>query len=59
MEAKKILVGAVCGLLSAIVVDFRAWNAEQGEPFKVAVMIKHAVIGIITGGLTAAGVSLV
>ena len=59
MDPKKVVLGGLCGLASAVLVDLRAWNAEGGAPWSWSVATKHWAIGFLTGVLTGAGVSLV
>ena len=53
---KKIVVGAVGGFLSAVVVDFGKWKATPDLKFNWVLAIKNWIAGAITGALAGLGV---
>ena len=56
--AKKLIAGAVSGVLAALVVDINAWSKTQ-EPFNWGLAVKRWVSGAITGATGAFGVQAI
>lgn len=58
MDPKKIAVGAVSGLVSAVLVDLHAWSGSTGG-FDWKKAATRWIGGAISGAASAAGVSTV
>ena len=56
LELKKIVAGAVSGLVAALVVDVNAWS-KTDEKFDWLLAFKRWVAGAVTGALATLGVT--
>lgn len=57
-DSKKILAGAVSGLVAAVLVDLNAWTkAEKGAKFDVKLASKRWISGAVSGATASVGLS--
>lgn len=57
MTVKKIIAGAVSGLLAAFVVDINSWSKSDGV-FDWTLAIKRWVSGAVVGAVGALGIGV-
>ena len=55
---KKLIAGAVSGLLAAVVVDVHAW-AKSSEAFNWGLAVKRWVAGAVSGATGALGMGAI
>ncbi len=57
IDWKKIVAGAVSGLVTAVLIDINAWSkAPSGSPFDWKLAFKRWVAGAVSGATAALGV---
>jgi len=56
---KKVIAGAIGGLLGAVMVDLDAWRKSGSLDFDFKLALKRWIAGTISGGLSGLGMSQV
>lgn len=60
IDYKKLIAGAVAGLLAAVTVDVNAWKSyPDDKPYNWGVAFKRWIAGAVTGALAALGLGQV
>jgi len=54
-EIKKVIVGAMSGFVSAVLVDLDKWKKSELDKFDWNLAIKRYFMGAVTGAIAAAG----
>lgn len=53
-DQKKLIAGAISGIIAAVLVDLDAYKNSEG-PYNWSVAVRRIVIGAVTGALGAVG----